>query len=158
MEKDAIVISDDEEEPKDVNPLIKAHVRVTVNASDTIVISDDETQQQNQPVPALPAVPVSNKTAKKVKYHCIKRDRNYSCYLCAETFEMQSSFVIHFRSTNPNDLLKCGFCVSTFETSNGLFKHEFSHLYIKYKCDVCRRLFHFPYKLNIHSVQHTGLG
>ena len=120
MEKDAIVISDDEEEPKDVKPLIKAHVKFTVDASDAIVISDDETQQPNQPVPALPAVPV----AKKMKYHRIKRDRNYSCYLCDETFEMQSSFVTHFRATHPNDLLKCDFCASTFESSNGLFKHE----------------------------------
>ena len=106
MEKDVIVISNDEDEPKDVKSLIKAHVKVTVDASDAIVISDDETQQPNQPVPqqpnqpvpqqpnqpvpALPAVPVSNKTAKKVKYQLIKRDHNYSYYLCAETFEMQS--------------------------------------------------------------------
>ena len=155
-EKNAIVISGDEEEPKDVKPLIKAHVKVTVDASDTIVISDDETQQANQPVPALPAVPVP--VAKKVKYHCIKHDRNYSCYLCDETFEMQSSFVTHFRATHPNVLLKCDFCASTFESSNGLFKHECSHLYMKYKCDVCSRLFQFPYQLNIHNVQHTRLG
>ena len=174
MEKDAIVISDDEEGPKDVKPLIKAHVKVTVDASDATVISDDETkqpnqpvpqeqnqlvpQQQNQPVPARPAVPVSNKTAKKVKYHCIKHGLNYSCYLCAETFEMQSLFVTHFRATHPNDLLKCDFCASTFESSNGLFKHERSHLYMKHKCDVCGRLFQFPYQLKINSVQHFRLG
>ena len=164
MEKDAIVISDDEEEPKDVKSLIKAHVKVTVDASDAIVISDDETQQPNQPVPqqqnqpALPAVPLSNKTAKKVKYHCIKHDCNYSCHLCAETFEMQSLFVTHFRAIHPNDLLKCDFCASTFESSNGLFKHECSYLYMKYKCDACGRIFQFPYQLNICSIQHTGLG
>ena len=155
MEKNAIVISDDEEEPKDVKPFIKAHVKVTVDASDAIVISDDETQQPNQPVPALPAVPVP--VAKKVKYHHIKHDCNYSCYLCDETFEMQSSFVTHFRATHPNDLLKCDFCASTFQSSNGLFKHERSHLYMKYKCDVCSRLFQFPYQLKIHNIQHTGL-
>ena len=166
MEKDVIVISNDEDEPKDVKPLIKAHVKVTVNASDAIVISDDETQQPNQPVPqqpnqpvpALPAVPVSNKTAKKVKYQLIKRDCNYSYYIYAETFEMQSFFVTHFRSTHPKDLLKCDFCASTFESSNRLFKHECSHLYMKYKYDIGGRLFQFPYHLNIHSVQHTRLG
>ena len=153
---DAIVISDDEQEPQDVKPLIKAHVKITIDASDAIVISDDETLQPNQPVPPLPTVPLP--VPRTVKYHRIKRDRNYSCHLCDQTFEMQSAFVSHFRDQHPNDLLKCDFCASTFESSNGLFKHERSHLYMKYKCDACGRLFQFPYQLNIHSVQHTGLG
>ena len=37
--------SDNKEEPKDVKPLIKAHVKVTVDASDAIVLSDDEDEQ-----------------------------------------------------------------------------------------------------------------
>ena len=152
-----ILISDsDEEEPMDVKPVIKAHVKVTVDANDAILISDDETPQPNQPVPPLTAVPVP--VVKTVKYHRIKRDRNYSCHLCDQTFVMQSSFVTHFQATHPNDLLKCDFCALTFEFSNGLFKHERSHLYMKYKCTVCGRLFQFPYQLNIHNVQHTGLG
>ena len=151
-----ILISDsDEEEPMDVKPLIKAHVKVTVDANDAILISDDETPQLNQPVPPPPAVPVP--VVKTVKYHRIKHDRNYSCHLCDQTFVMQSSFVTHFRATHPNDLLKCDFCASTFESSNGLFKHERSHLYMKYKCTVCGQLFQFSYQLNIHNVQHTGL-
>ena len=70
---------------------------------------------------------------------------------------MQSAFVSHFRGKHPNDLLKCEFCTSVFESSNRLFKHERSHLYMKYKCNVCSRLFQFPYQIKIHSVQHTGL-
>ena len=99
-------------------------------------------------------VPVAQKIAKK--YHHIKHDHTYTCYLCGETFEMQS-FVTHFRAQHPKDSLKCEFCASLFESSNGLFKHEYSHLYMKCKCDVCSRLFQFPYELKIHSVQHTRL-
>ena len=146
IEKNAIVISDDEEEPKDVKPFIKAHVKVTVDASDAIVISDDETLNSQINL-YLHCLLFQFQLPKKVKYHHIKHDCNYSCYLCDETFEMQSSFVTNFRATHPNDLLKCDFCASTFQSSNGLFKHEWSHLYMKYKCDICSRLFQFPYQL-----------
>ena len=93
-----ILISDsDEEEPKDVKPLIKAHVKITVDANDPIVLSDDEEpiQDQNNTMQnTTPVVPAAQRIARK--YHRIKRERNYTCYLCGETFEMQSSFVSHF--------------------------------------------------------------
>ena len=154
-----ILISDsDEEEPKDVKPLIKAHVKITVDANDPIVLSDDEEliqDQNNTTQNTTPVVPAAQRIARK--YHRIKCDHSYTCYLCGETFEMQS-FVSHFRGQHPNDSLKCEFCTSVFQSSNGLFKHECSHLYMKYKCDVCGKLFQFPYQIKIHSIQHTGLG
>ena len=155
-----ILISDsDEEEPKDVKPLIKAHVKITVDANDPIVLSDDEEpikDQNNTTQNTTPVVPAAQKIARK--YHRIKRDCSCTCYLCGETFEMQSSFVSHFQGQHPNDSLKCEFCTSVFQSSNRLFKHEHSHLYMKYECDICGKLFQFPYHIKIHSVQHTRLG
>ena len=93
-----ILISDsDEEEPKDVKPLIKAHVKITVDANDPIVLFDDEEpiqDQNNTTQNTTPAVPAAQRIARK--YHRIKCDCSYTCYLCGETFEMQSSFVSHF--------------------------------------------------------------
>ena len=154
-QNEPIVISDsDEEEPKDVKPFIKAHVKIHVDANAAIVVSDDEEAIEDQNNRAV--CPLAKKILRK--YHHIKHDHTYACYLCGETFEMQSSFVNHFRAQHPNDAFKCEFCPSLFRSSNGLFKHERSHLYMKYKCDTCYRFFQFPYQLKIHTVQHTGIG
>ena len=71
------------------------------------------------------------------KFECITRERNYGCYVCLQTFEMQQSFVIHFQNQHPELPFKCEFCASNFQSPNGLFKHEHSHEYCKYKCIAC---------------------
>ena len=88
----------------------------------------------------------------------VLRLHKYNCYLCLETFTMQKSFVIHFQEKHSHDLFKCEFCQSDFKSSNGLFKHERSHEYLKHSCTFCSKKFQFPYQLEHHKRQHTGMG
>ena len=91
------------------------------------------------------------------KFDCITCERNYGCYVCLQTFEMQQSFVIHFQNQHPELPFRCEFCSSDFQSPNGLFKHEHSHEYLKYKCLACNKKFQFPYQLKAHKSTHTGL-
>ena len=91
------------------------------------------------------------------KFDCITCERNYGCYVCLQTFEMQQSFVIHFQNQHPELPFRCEFCSSDFQSPNGLFKHEQSHEYLKYKCLACNKKFQFPYQLKAHKSTHTGL-
>ena len=101
-----MILDSDEEEPKDVKPLIKVYVKIHVDANDAIVVSDDEEPNQDQNNTAVG--PVAKKIVRK--YQPIKRDCTYACYFCGETFEIQSSFITHFRGQHPNDAFKCEFC------------------------------------------------
>ena len=96
--------------------------------------------------------------SKNGNYNRIKRTRDYCCYLCQYTFSMQSEFVNHFKTVHPGSKYKCEFCISFFDSANGLFKHERSHIYMKYFCDACQKKFQFPYQLSAHKTQHTGTG
>ena len=78
------------------------------------------------------------------KFECITRERNYGCYVCLQTFEMQQSFVIHFQ--HPELPFRYEFCSSDFQSPNRLFKHERSHEYLKYKCLACNKKFQFLYQ------------
>ena len=138
------LISDDND--VDVKPDVNTLKLFTTNVTNTKdnpidLVSDDD---------ADPKVPA--------KVQRVKRNRQYSCYICLEQFTMQSSFVKHHYKEHGDSQFKCDFCDSYFESQNGLFKHERSHLYMKAKCTYCGKLFQFPYQLQAHVTQHTGVG
>ena len=146
---DPIVIMDSDEEEIDVKPAIKFKPMATV-IGDPIVISDleseTETVQSNDTNNNNAAAASSDATLTRphvTRYSRIKCDRNYTCHLCLQEFVMQASFVTHFNSNHPDNQYKCDFCDSHFESANGLFKHERSHLYLKYKCDFAKNCFNF---------------
>ena len=85
----------------------------------------------------------------------VHRSRSYKCYLCGFKSEMQKTFVKHFSTDHPNDKFKCDFCTSKFDSCNGLFKHERSHQYLRYKCLFCGHRTQFPYQMEAHSKTHT---
>ena len=153
---DPIVITDSDEDEIDVKPVIKFKPMSTA-VGEPIVISDSESEADKNKNDAAAAASLNASIPQVKRYSRIKRDRNYTCYLCLQQFDMQSSFVTHFNSDHADTQYKCDFCDTYFESSNGLFKHERSHLYLKYKCDVCLKLFQFPYQLAAHKTQHTGL-
>ena len=68
---------------------------------------------------------------------------------------MQSNFTKHMKAKHPNDLFQCEYCYKTMESSNGLFKHQRSHLYLKHVCEVCERPFQFPGQKSRHMKIHT---
>ena len=63
---------------------------------------------------------------------------------------MQTSFTTYLKTKHPNDLFQCEYCNKTMESSNGLFKHQRSHLYLKHACEVCNRQFQFPGQKSRH--------
>ena len=85
----------------------------------------------------------------------VPRTRRHICHLCGYDFEMQSNFTKHMKEKHPNDLFQCEYCDKTMESSNGLFKHQRSHLYLKHVCEVCDRRFQFPGQKSRHMKIHT---
>ena len=71
---------------------------------------------------------------------------------------MQVTFVTHFTSQHPAQLYQCDFCPGTFKKCNGLFKHERSHQYLRYKRDLCGHKTQFPYQMKAHQRVHSGQG
>ena len=71
---------------------------------------------------------------------------------------MQVTFVTHFTSQHPAQPYQCDFCPGTFKSCNGLFKHECSHQYLHYKCDLCGHKTQFPYQMKAHQRVHSGEG
>ena len=47
------------------------------------------------------------------------------------------------------------YCGKLFQTTNSLFKHERSHLYLNHKCQQCPYQAQFPYQLQQHQCTHT---
>ena len=91
---DPIVLSDDEPvEQVDVKPFILDKILFTTSYEDPIVLSDDEpvdTEPTDQNEPAVnklqptsgsTVISAANTTPNKPRFHHIKRDRNYSCYI-----------------------------------------------------------------------------
>ena len=163
---DPIVLSNDEPvEQVDVKPFILDKILFTASYEDPIVLSDTEATDQNepavnklQPTSGSTVISAANTTPNKPRFHRIKPDRNYSCYICDEQFKMQGSFITHHNEQHPDSCFKCEFCDAYYKTCNGLFKHQCSHLYMKYKCKDCDKFFQFPYQFRNHLTQHTGVG
>ena len=59
------------------------------------------------------------------------------------------------KEKHPNNLFQCEYCDKTMESSNRLFKHQRSHLYLKHICEVCDRQFQFPGQKTRHMKIHT---
>ena len=70
---------------------------------------------------------------------------------------MQVTFVDHFTKKHPGQPFHCDFCQSAFQTCNGLFKHERSHQYLKFHCNLCGHKTSFPYQMHSHYKLHSGL-
>ena len=85
----------------------------------------------------------------------VPRTRRHVCHLCGDDFKMQSNFTQHMKEKHPNDLFQCEYCDKTMESSNGLFKHQRSYLYLKHVCEVCDRRFQFPGQKSRHMKIHT---
>ena len=163
---DPIVLADDEPvEQVDVKPFVLDKIAFTTSYEDPIVLSDTEEHPDDTPPTQTKdnhdnqqATSGSNTAPNTPKFHRIKRDHKYSCYICDEQFDMQGSFVTHHNDQHPDSCFKCEFCDTYYETCNGLFKHQCSHLYMKNKCKECAKFFQFPYQMRNHMTQHTGVG
>ena len=84
----------------------------------------------------------------------VHRSWNYQCYLCNFTSAMQVTFTTHILDTHPDQKFQCDFCPSKFSSLNGLFKHECSHQYIKFRCQMYEYRCQFPYQLKMHHNTH----
>ena len=163
MEDEPIVLSDSADEQMDVKPNICAKCSFSTSIDEAIELSGDEAEDQTVLQPATTTAKHPKNKQRKYKHpkkqiDRVKHDRKYSCYICGSEFEKQASFVSHQYDQHPNDLFKCEFCDNYFESANGLFKHQRSHLYMKHTCPDCKKFFQFPYQLKAHQSQHTGMG
>ena len=85
----------------------------------------------------------------------VQHSRSYKCYLCGFLSELQVTFVTHFTTKHPGQSFKCDYCDGLFQTCNGLFKHERSHQYMHYRCDLCGHRTQFPYQMKVHYKVHS---
>ena len=155
------------------------------NPSDTLTSSDSEseiielssTEEDFSLVPHQPAIMSLVKTeptdrttevedqqeptagtlseVKPFKTKCMERKDPYVCHICEKSITIQSNYVKHMKETHPADALQCDQCSAQFESPNRLFKHMWSHSYMKYKYDVCDCHFQFPYQINYHIKTHS---
>ena len=88
----------------------------------------------------------------------IPRTRKHLCQLCGDEFEMQSEFTKHIKEKHPLDKFQYEFCQKSLDTSNRLFKHQRSHLYLKHGCDYCDKHLQFPGQKTKHMQIHTKTG
>ena len=79
----------------------------------------------------------------------------YNCHLCDLETEKQIVFIKHMAEQHPGQSMPCKYCGSLFITTNGPFKHERSHIYLKHPCDSCSYKAQFPYQLQQHRRSHT---
>ena len=98
---------------------------------------------------SVPAKPVATIVG-KVSHSC-----SYKCYLCGFGSELHVNFIQHFAMKHPHQLFKSDFCDGMFQTCNGLFKHERSHQYMRYRCDLCGHRTQFPYQMKAHYKVHS---
>ena len=82
-------------------------------------------------------------------------EHKYNCHLCDLETEKQIVFIKHMAEQHPGQSMPCKYCGSLFVTTNGLFKHERSHIYLKHPCDSCSYKAQFPYQLQHHRRTHT---
>ena len=140
------------------------NIVIKPNSGDTSVQSDDE-MDANEQSTSKDNIQEDNADAEVVitgitfgstsKEGRIYRTAKYVCYICDFSTEMQSGFVDHFTTLHSDCQFKCDFCEHYFNTSNRLFKHQRSHLYLKYHCDLCGHRTQFPYQMNAHRKTHS---
>ena len=86
---DPIVITDSDEDEIDVKPVIKFKPMMSTAVGEPIVISDSESEADQNNNDAAAAS--FNGSIPQVKR--IKRDRNYTCYLCLQQFDMLTGYL-----------------------------------------------------------------
>ena len=84
-----------------------------------------------------------------------QHSRSYKYYLCRFYSELQVTFITHFTTKHPGQSFKCDFCDGLFQTCNGLFKHERSHQYMCYRCDLGGHRMQCPYQMKVHYKVHS---
>ena len=89
---------------------------------------------------------------------CVHRSRSYQCYICSFKSKMQVTFIDHFKTDHKGSPYQCDFCSAPFDSANGLFKHERSHQYMRYRCDLCGHRTQFPYQMKAHQKTHSCEG
>ena len=88
----------------------------------------------------------------------VHRSREYNCYICHFKSQMQITFVKHFEKEHDGEKYHCDFGAASFDSCNGLFKHERSHQYLQYECKLCGHKTQFPYQMKAHRRTHTRTG
>ena len=139
------------------NIVIKPNSGDTVQSDDEMdaneqSASKDDVQEDNADAEVVITGITFGSTSKEGR---IYRTAKYVCYIYDFESEMQSGFVDHFTTLHSGCQFKCDFCEHYFNTSNRLFKHQRSHLYLKYHCDLCGHRTQFPYQLNAHRKTHS---
>ena len=108
-----------------------------------------EVEDQQEPIAG------TSSEVKPFKTKCIECKDPYVCHICQKSITIQSDYIKHMKETHPADVLQCDRCSAQFVSPNGLFKHMWSHSYMKYKCDIWDCQFQFPYQINDHIKTHS---
>ena len=123
------------------------------NDHNPVLVHDDEDDEGHDSDVVFTGISMPPKPTPNL-LGCVHRSREYTCYLCSFKSQMQVTFTKHFQDTHPTDYFQCDFFYSKFASPNGLFKHERSHQYMKFRCQLCTYRLQFPYQLKAHHNTH----
>ena len=83
------------------------------------------------------------------------RKRTYKCKYCGHVSTQRKEHNKHIKEKHKDAKHICFHCLRTFDSENGLYKHERSHYNLPYGCSQCDRRFQFPYQVTAHLKVHT---
>ena len=83
------------------------------------------------------------------------RKRTYRCKYCDHVSTTQKEHNQYIKQKHDDAKHICFHCSRTFDSENGLYKHERSHYNLPYGCSQCQKRFQFPYQVSAHLKVHT---
>ena len=83
------------------------------------------------------------------------RKRTYRCKYCDHVSTTQKEHNQHIKQKHDDAKHICFHCSRTFDSENGLYKHERSHYNLPYGCSQCQKRFQFPYQVSARLKVHT---
>lgn len=135
----------------------KIEIQLTDDSSgNNVVIKEENTDEEGERIEFR----LASRKRKKLRVSRIRKELNYICKICSETFDTNEEYQLHKKALKHNVInvqkRACHICSKTF-TNSKLRQHMLSHTKEKpYECRICSQRFSIRSNLKRHTMTHTG--